>query len=157
MQLRPFTQLWAIMLRNATDVFLTQMCSRKFIDALEDVLTNSRTNQVVRERLLEVLAAAVFITSSRTCLSITDFILGYSPFLTTFQYVYFLICCLFTTYTYETLSSPLQPNVLHSSEPPFLIAGPSQVLILRPSLNHPLSHLKIATVTKTGFVPYGCA
>lgn len=107
------------MLRNATDVFLTQICSRKFIDALEDVLTNPRTNQVVRERLMEVLAAAAFITSSRTCLSITDFILGYSPFLTAFQYIYFLISSLFTTYTYETLSSSLQPTSSLRLNPPF--------------------------------------
>ena len=68
-------QLWAIMLRNASDVFLTQISSRKFIDALEDVLTSSRTNQVVRERLMEVLAAAAFITSSRMCSSMTEFII----------------------------------------------------------------------------------
>jgi hypothetical protein len=53
------------MLRNASDIFLTQISSRKFIDTLEDVLTNSRTSPVVRERLMEVLAAAAFITSSR--------------------------------------------------------------------------------------------
>ncbi|KAG1774690.1 hypothetical protein EV702DRAFT_974381, partial [Suillus placidus] len=59
-------RLWAIMLRNASDIFLTQISSRKFIDTLEDVLTSSRTSPVVRERLMEVLAAAAFITSSRT-------------------------------------------------------------------------------------------
>ncbi|OAX34620.1 hypothetical protein K503DRAFT_430395 [Rhizopogon vinicolor AM-OR11-026] len=58
-------RLWAVMLGNASDVFLTQISSRKFISALEDVLTNSRTKPVVRERLMEVLAAAAFITSSR--------------------------------------------------------------------------------------------
>ncbi|KAG2361369.1 hypothetical protein BDR07DRAFT_1359012, partial [Suillus spraguei] len=58
-------RLWAILLRNASDIFLTQINSRKFIDTLEEVLTSSRTNPVVRERLMEVLAAAAFITSSR--------------------------------------------------------------------------------------------
>ncbi|KAG1720828.1 uncharacterized protein EDB91DRAFT_1177162 [Suillus paluster] len=58
-------RLWAIMLRNASDIFLTQISSRKFIDTLEDVLISSRTSPVVRERLMEVLAAAAFITSSR--------------------------------------------------------------------------------------------
>ncbi|OAX40769.1 hypothetical protein K503DRAFT_583300 [Rhizopogon vinicolor AM-OR11-026] len=77
-------RLWAIMLRNASDVFITQISTRKFIDSLEDVLTNSRTNPVVRERLMEVLAAAAFITSSRTCPSITDSILSYFPFETLF-------------------------------------------------------------------------
>ncbi|KAG1830275.1 hypothetical protein DFJ58DRAFT_908857 [Suillus subalutaceus] len=62
-------RLWAIMLRNASDIFLTQISSRKFIDTLEDVLTSSRTSPVVRERLMEVLAAAAFITSSRPNLS----------------------------------------------------------------------------------------
>ncbi|KAG1803187.1 uncharacterized protein BJ212DRAFT_992086 [Suillus subaureus] len=58
-------RLWAIMLRNASDIFLTQISSRNFIDTLGDVLTSSKTSPVVRERLMEVLAAAAFITSSR--------------------------------------------------------------------------------------------
>ncbi|KAG2145564.1 hypothetical protein BD769DRAFT_1346935 [Suillus cothurnatus] len=62
-------RLWAIMLRNASDIFLTQISSRKFIDTLEDVLTSSRTSPVVRERLMEVLAAAAYITNSRPNLS----------------------------------------------------------------------------------------
>ncbi|KIJ60449.1 hypothetical protein HYDPIDRAFT_139136 [Hydnomerulius pinastri MD-312] len=65
-------RLWAIMLRNASDVFLNQISQRKFIDALEDVLTSSRTSPVVRERLMEVLAAAAFITSSRAQLGGKD-------------------------------------------------------------------------------------
>ncbi|KAH0834019.1 hypothetical protein J3R83DRAFT_11255 [Lanmaoa asiatica] len=59
-------RLWAIMLRNASDVFIQQISQRKFIEALEDVLTSPRTSPVVRERLMEVLAAAAFITSSRS-------------------------------------------------------------------------------------------
>ncbi|KAG1894431.1 uncharacterized protein F5891DRAFT_728085 [Suillus fuscotomentosus] len=72
-------RLWAIMLRNASDIFLTQISSRKFIDTLEDVLTSSRTSPVVRERLMEVLAAAAFITSSRTCSSLHNPFLNLSP------------------------------------------------------------------------------
>lgn len=53
------------MLRNASDVFIQQISQRKFTEVLEDVLTSSRTSPVVRERLMEVLAAATFITSSR--------------------------------------------------------------------------------------------
>lgn len=56
------------MLRNASDVFIQQISQRKFIEVLEDVLTSSRTSPVVRERLMEVLAAAAFITSSRRLL-----------------------------------------------------------------------------------------
>lgn len=54
------------MLRNASDVFIQQISQRKFVEALEDALTSPRTSPVVRERLMEVLAAAAFITSSRT-------------------------------------------------------------------------------------------
>ena len=53
------------MLRNASDVFIQQISQRKFIEVLEDVLISQRTSPVVRERLMEVLAAAAFITSSR--------------------------------------------------------------------------------------------
>ncbi|KAI9571856.1 hypothetical protein HD554DRAFT_2213278 [Boletus coccyginus] len=59
-------RLWAIMLRNASDVFMQQISQRKFIEALEDVLTSPRTSPVVRERLMEVLAAAAYIASSRS-------------------------------------------------------------------------------------------
>ncbi|KAF8553627.1 hypothetical protein OG21DRAFT_1463829 [Imleria badia] len=59
-------RLWAIMLRNASDVFIQQISQRKFIEVLEDALTSPRTSPVVRERLMEVLAAAAFITSSRS-------------------------------------------------------------------------------------------
>ncbi|KAG1875806.1 hypothetical protein F4604DRAFT_1762099 [Suillus subluteus] len=62
-------RLWAIMLRNASDIFLTQISSRTFIDTLGGVLTSSRTSPVVRGRLMEVIAAAAFITSSRPLLS----------------------------------------------------------------------------------------
>ncbi|KAF8130374.1 hypothetical protein EV363DRAFT_1399531 [Boletus edulis] len=50
---REFKHLWAIMLRNASDVFIQQISQRKFIDHLEDVLTSPRTSPVVRERLME--------------------------------------------------------------------------------------------------------
>ncbi|KAG2145557.1 hypothetical protein BD769DRAFT_1636328 [Suillus cothurnatus] len=58
-------RLWAIILRNASDVFLAQTESRKFIDVLADVITSPKTSPVVRDRLMEVLAGAVFITGSR--------------------------------------------------------------------------------------------
>jgi hypothetical protein len=54
------------MLRNASDIFLTQIISYNFIDTLEGVIKNSRTSPVVRERLMEVLAAVAFIAISRT-------------------------------------------------------------------------------------------
>ncbi|GBE87135.1 hypothetical protein SCP_1003820 [Sparassis crispa] len=53
-------RLWAIMLRNSSEIFIWQCTSRKFLDTLEDVITSSRTSPVVRERLLEVLAAAAY-------------------------------------------------------------------------------------------------
>ncbi|KAH9916215.1 uncharacterized protein B0H18DRAFT_1038853 [Fomitopsis serialis] len=57
-------RLWAIMLRNSSAVFTHQCTSRKFLDTLEDVVTSSRTSPVVRERLLEVLAAAAYASSA---------------------------------------------------------------------------------------------
>ncbi|KAI0351610.1 hypothetical protein OH77DRAFT_1429431 [Trametes cingulata] len=53
-------RLWAIMLRNCSSRFVYHCTSRKFLDTLEDLLTSSRTSPVVRERLLEVLAAAAY-------------------------------------------------------------------------------------------------
>ena len=51
------------MLRNSTDVFIRQSMSRKFLEVLEDLLSSSRTSPVVRERLLEVVAAAAYASS----------------------------------------------------------------------------------------------
>ncbi|KAI0309899.1 hypothetical protein OF83DRAFT_1166758 [Amylostereum chailletii] len=58
-------RLWAIMLRNASETFVHQCMTRKFLENLEDVLTASRTSPVVRERLLDVLAAAAYASSPR--------------------------------------------------------------------------------------------
>ncbi|KAF9784714.1 hypothetical protein BJ322DRAFT_1007361 [Thelephora terrestris] len=51
-------RLWAIMLRNSSQVFIQQSSSRKFLEIVEDVLENPQTVPVVRERLLTVVAAA---------------------------------------------------------------------------------------------------
>ncbi|KAJ3819568.1 hypothetical protein F5880DRAFT_1489456 [Lentinula raphanica] len=61
-------RLWAIMLRNSSDVFITQCTSRKFLDTLEDLLTNSGkgTSPVVRERVMDVLAAAAYASARDT-------------------------------------------------------------------------------------------
>ncbi|KAI0341260.1 hypothetical protein BDW22DRAFT_1485694, partial [Trametopsis cervina] len=53
-------RLWAIMLRNCSEVFIAQCSSRKFIDTLEDVLQSQKTSPVVRERLVEVLGGAAY-------------------------------------------------------------------------------------------------
>lgn len=62
-------RLWAVMLRNmniaGTDthsqpLFLKETSGRKFMDAVEDVVTNPKTEPVVKERLLDVLGSAVF-------------------------------------------------------------------------------------------------
>ncbi|KAI8972553.1 hypothetical protein BD414DRAFT_517884 [Trametes punicea] len=55
-------RLWAIMLRNCSTRFVQYCTARKFLDTLEDVLTSSRTSPVVRERLLEVLAGAAYVS-----------------------------------------------------------------------------------------------
>ncbi|KAJ3836728.1 hypothetical protein F5878DRAFT_248098 [Lentinula raphanica] len=66
-------RLWAIMLRNSSDVFITQCTSRKFLDTLEDLLTSTGsgpfnsgkgTSPVVRERVMDVLAAAAYASGS---------------------------------------------------------------------------------------------
>ncbi|KAH8977421.1 hypothetical protein EDB92DRAFT_1917348 [Lactarius akahatsu] len=57
-------RLWAIMLRNSSEIFVHQCMKSKFMDTLEDVLTSQRTSPVVRERLLDVLAAAAYASSA---------------------------------------------------------------------------------------------
>ena len=57
-------RLWAIMLRNCSLSFVKQCTSRKFLDALEEVLKSKSTAPVVRERLIAVLAAASYASDS---------------------------------------------------------------------------------------------
>ncbi|KAK1219991.1 hypothetical protein PQX77_017263 [Marasmius sp. AFHP31] len=58
-------RLWAIMLRNSTDTFINQSTGRKFLKTLEELLSSSRTNPVVKERVLDVLAAAAYASGSK--------------------------------------------------------------------------------------------
>ncbi|THH31973.1 hypothetical protein EUX98_g2255 [Antrodiella citrinella] len=58
-------RLWAVLLQNASGIFMTQSTSRKFLDTLEDVIQSPRTSPVVKERLLQVLAAAAYAGSAR--------------------------------------------------------------------------------------------
>ncbi|KAJ8083200.1 Rho guanine nucleotide exchange factor [Marasmius tenuissimus] len=57
-------RLWAIMLRNSTDAFISQSISQKFLDTLENLCFSRRTNPVVRERVLDVLAAAAYASTN---------------------------------------------------------------------------------------------
>ena len=52
------------MLRNSTDVFISQSMSRKFLETLEDLLLSSQTSPVVRDRLLEIVSAAAYASGS---------------------------------------------------------------------------------------------
>lgn len=51
------------MLRNSSELFTHQCAKSKFLDTLEGVLTSQRTSPVVRDRLLDVLAAAAYASS----------------------------------------------------------------------------------------------
>ena len=56
-------QLWAIMLGNSSELFVHQCVESEFMDTVEDVLHSQRTTPLVRERLLEVIAAAAYASS----------------------------------------------------------------------------------------------
>ncbi|KAF8797720.1 hypothetical protein BYT27DRAFT_7204130 [Phlegmacium glaucopus] len=58
-------RLWFFMLLNSSDIFIYQSTSRKFLDALEELLSSPRTSPVVRERLLEVVAAAAYASGNK--------------------------------------------------------------------------------------------
>jgi hypothetical protein len=54
------------MLPNCDDVFISQSSSRKILELLEDLIASSR-HLVVRERVLELLAAGAYVQrESRT-------------------------------------------------------------------------------------------
>ncbi|KAH6911881.1 hypothetical protein BKA70DRAFT_1559439 [Coprinopsis sp. MPI-PUGE-AT-0042] len=53
-------KLWAIMLRNSTDISSPQSRQRKFLDTLEELIKSGRSTPVVTDRLLEIIAAAAY-------------------------------------------------------------------------------------------------
>ncbi len=55
------------MLWNSNELFVQHSMSRKFLDTLEHLITSSQTSPVVRERILDVLAAAAFASGSSEC------------------------------------------------------------------------------------------
>ncbi|KAJ7585006.1 kinase-like domain-containing protein [Mycena floridula] len=59
-------RLWAIMLRNSTETFISQSTSRIFLDTVEDLLESPRTSPVVRERVMDVVSAAAFASQKYT-------------------------------------------------------------------------------------------
>ncbi|KAJ8083243.1 hypothetical protein PM082_009115 [Marasmius tenuissimus] len=59
------TQLWETMLLNSSNTFIGQSTSRKFLETLEELLLNSRTNPGVKKRVLEVLAAAAYANEGK--------------------------------------------------------------------------------------------
>jgi len=61
------------MLRNSSELFVHQCAKGKFLDTLEDVLASHRTSPVVRERLLDVLAAAAYASSGMSNKSESSF------------------------------------------------------------------------------------
>lgn len=50
-------RLWALMFRNSSPIFITYFTSRKFLNAVEDLLTSPRTSAVVCEHVMAVLPA----------------------------------------------------------------------------------------------------
>ncbi|KAL0061689.1 Rho guanine nucleotide exchange factor [Marasmius tenuissimus] len=65
-------RLWAIMLQNSSDTFISQSTSHKFLETLEELCSASAMNPIVKERVLDALAAAAFVYSQRIadCFSI---------------------------------------------------------------------------------------
>ena len=52
------------MLRSSSDVFFTQSTARKFLDTLEDLVQSPQTSPVIKERVLNVIAAAAYASGN---------------------------------------------------------------------------------------------
>ncbi|KAL0568112.1 hypothetical protein V5O48_013881 [Marasmius crinis-equi] len=57
-------RLWVTMLRNCSELFISQATTKRFFDVLEDLLSTSRTNLVVKERVLNVLGTAAYASKN---------------------------------------------------------------------------------------------
>jgi hypothetical protein len=89
------------MLRNSSELFVYQCARRKFLDTLKDILTSQRTSPIVRERLLDILAAATYASSGTSHKEVSSFrvlwrqfkpaekpdeVGSYSPLASSFEY-----------------------------------------------------------------------
>ncbi|KAJ7156345.1 kinase-like domain-containing protein [Mycena filopes] len=57
-------RLWAILLRHSNITFVNQCTTKKFLSAIENLLTSPNTLPVVRERVMKILAAAAYVSGS---------------------------------------------------------------------------------------------
>jgi hypothetical protein len=55
-----------MMLRNSSDIFITHSTSKKFLNSIENLLSSSRTSPIVKERVLDVIAAGAYASGSHT-------------------------------------------------------------------------------------------
>jgi len=67
------TRLWAFMLLNSSELFVSQCAKREFLDTLENVLTSQRTSPVVCRRLLDVLAGAAYASARTSYKNVSGF------------------------------------------------------------------------------------
>ncbi|KAJ8083207.1 hypothetical protein PM082_009079 [Marasmius tenuissimus] len=58
-------QLWGIILRNASDTFMSHSTSQRFLNTIEDLCLSDQTNPIVKERVLEVIAAASYGSANK--------------------------------------------------------------------------------------------
>jgi hypothetical protein len=68
------------MLRNSNETFIAQSTSRKFLDSIEEILMSARTAPVVRERLMDVVAAAAFASNASEYLQFIMLLFSTMPY-----------------------------------------------------------------------------
>jgi hypothetical protein len=58
------------MLHNCSNTFISESIAYIFLDTIEDLVSSSKTSPVVRERLLEVVAAAAYASGCESSFSL---------------------------------------------------------------------------------------
>ncbi|KAH6911954.1 hypothetical protein BKA70DRAFT_1266042 [Coprinopsis sp. MPI-PUGE-AT-0042] len=59
-------KLWAVMLLGSGNIFVSECGERKFLDTLQDLIKSDQIAPVVRDRLLEIVAAAAYASGGQT-------------------------------------------------------------------------------------------
>ncbi|CAD6962562.1 unnamed protein product [Tilletia controversa] len=57
-------RIWAILMMNASDRFRAQIATKRFLEVVEHVVTNSKTDPSVSEKMLNVLAVLAYLYQS---------------------------------------------------------------------------------------------
>ncbi|KAK7055181.1 hypothetical protein R3P38DRAFT_2499205, partial [Favolaschia claudopus] len=116
-------RLWGILLRDSSEIFINQFTYRPFLDTLEDFFTSSYTAPVVRQRIMDLLAATAYASGSKNNAGFRDLWRRVKPRDKPEEGIPL-------DTEHAMFNPPLPEEAVHPTFYPFLLAAPSATPII---------------------------